>query len=122
MITSGLATLMVADLDRSVRFYTETLGFKLKVRFGPAWAEIDAGGGCILGLHPAGEHGPRPAAAPGSISIGFQVNQPIAEVVEVLSNRGVKFHGAIKADGPVKLAFFADPDGNPLYLAESVAG
>jgi hypothetical protein len=46
------------------------------------------------------------------------VNQPIAEVVQVLSNRGVAFQGPVRQDGAVKLAFFADPDGNALYLAE----
>jgi catechol 2,3-dioxygenase-like lactoylglutathione lyase family enzyme len=117
MIAGGNATLLVADLDRSVRFYVETLGFKLRVRHGAHWAEVDAGGGLVLGLHPAGEHGPRPGAQ-GSISIGLEVNQPMDEVVQVLSNRGVVFHGPVREDGAVKLALFADPDGNALYLAE----
>ncbi len=122
MIAGGNATLLVADLDRAVRFYVETLGFKLRVRNGPHWAEVDAGGGLVLGLHTAPEHGgPRPGAH-GSISIGLEVNQPIAEVVQVLSNRGVVFQGPvrepIREGGAVKLAFFADPDGNALYLAE----
>ena len=118
MIAGGNATLLVADLDRAVRFYVETLGFKLRVRHGPHWGEVDAGGGLILGLHLAPEQrGPRPGAQ-GSISIGLEVNQPIAEVVQVLSNRGVVFHGPVREDGAVKLAFFADPDGNSLYLAE----
>jgi catechol 2,3-dioxygenase-like lactoylglutathione lyase family enzyme len=82
---------------------------------------VDAGGGLILGLHLAPEQrGPRPGAQ-GSISIGLEVNQPIAEVVQVLSNRGVVFHGPVREDGAVKLAFFADPDGNSLYLAEPYA-
>ena len=46
------------------------------------------------------------------------MNQPIGDVVEVLSNRGVAFHGPVREEGPVKLAFFADPDGNALYLFE----
>ncbi len=49
------------------------------------------------------------------------MNQPIAEVVEVLANRGVRFLGPVKGDGAVKLAFFGDPDGNTLYLAEPKA-
>jgi catechol 2,3-dioxygenase-like lactoylglutathione lyase family enzyme len=118
MIAGGNATVYVSDMDRAVRFYTETLGFKLVVRHGDDWAEIDAGAGLILGLHRASGHGPKPGTM-GSISIGFQVNQPIDDVVAILSNRGVAFHGPVKSDGPVKLAFFGDPDGTALYLSEA---
>jgi catechol 2,3-dioxygenase-like lactoylglutathione lyase family enzyme len=117
MISGGNATLVITDMDRALRFYVERLGFKLRERFGDEWAEVDAGDGLVLGLHRAGGHGPKPGTH-GSISVGFTVNQPIAEVVEVLANRGVPFHGPVKEDGAVKLAFFADPDGNALYLAE----
>ena len=41
----------VQDMDRAVKFYTETLGFPLKVRFGNNWAEVDAGS-ISIGLHP----------------------------------------------------------------------
>jgi catechol 2,3-dioxygenase-like lactoylglutathione lyase family enzyme len=119
MIAGGNATLLVADLDRAVRFYVETLGFKLRVRHDPYWAEVDAGNGLVLGLHPAATE-PRPAVS-GAITIGLEVNQPIAEVVQVLSNRGIVFQGPVREDGPVKLAFFADPDGNTLYLSEPYA-
>lgn len=118
MIAGGNATLLVADLDRALRFYVETLGFKLRVRASDDWAEVDAGGGLVLGLHRAGGEGARPGVR-GSISVGLDVNQPIAEVVEVLSNRGVQFHGLVREEGAVKLAFFGDPDGNALYLVEA---
>jgi hypothetical protein len=37
--------------------------------------------------------------------------------------RGVTFHGPVVDEGGgLALAFFADPDGNPLYLAETLAG
>jgi catechol 2,3-dioxygenase-like lactoylglutathione lyase family enzyme len=120
MIAGGNATLLVADLDRAVRFYVETLGFKLRVRDGlpKDRAEVDAGGGLVLGLHVASEQrGPRPGTQ-GSIAIGLEVNQPIDEVVQVLANRGVAFQGPVREDGAVKVALFADPDGNSLYLAE----
>src|SRR5262249_26868336 len=42
MIHGGNATVYVSDMDRSVRFYTETLGLKLKHRFGNHWAEVIA--------------------------------------------------------------------------------
>ena len=128
MIAGGNATLLVADLDRALRFYVETLGFKLRINLrtparpdsaaSASWAEVDAGGGLMLALHRAEADAPRKPGAPGSISVGFDVNQPIAEVVAVLSNRGVKFHGPVREEGAVKLAFFSDPDDNALYLVE----
>ena len=120
MIAGGNATLYVADMDRAVRFYVETLGFKLRMRAGDHWSEVDAGEGLVIALHLAGGHGPTPGTR-GAISLGLTVNQPIDEVVQVLANRGVVFEGPVRADTAVKLAFFADPDGNPLYLAESKA-
>jgi catechol 2,3-dioxygenase-like lactoylglutathione lyase family enzyme len=125
MIAGGNATLLVADLDRALRFYVEALGFKLRAPASPhstasaSWAEVDAGGGLVLALHRAQQaDAARKPGAPGSISVGFEVNQPIAEVVAVLSNRGVRFHGPVREEGAVKLAFFSDPDDNALYLVE----
>jgi predicted enzyme related to lactoylglutathione lyase len=37
MIAGGLATVFVSDMDRAVRFYTETLALKLEYRFGNHW-------------------------------------------------------------------------------------
>jgi catechol 2,3-dioxygenase-like lactoylglutathione lyase family enzyme len=119
VIQGGNATLYVSDVDRSVRFYVETLGFKLRYRAGADWAEVDAGGGLVRGLHAARGHGPQPGTH-GSITVGFELNQPIDEVVEVLKNRGVRFHGPVREDAAVKLAFFGDPDDNTLYLAEQL--
>ena len=117
MIAGGSATLYVSDLSRAVRFYVETLGFKLVTRFGDEWASIDAGDGLVLGLHCARADAPKPGT-PGSIQVGFNVTTPIADAVEVLANRGVVFRGPIVGER-VKLAFFDDPDQNALYLCEA---
>ena len=34
MVSGGNATIIVQDMDRSIRFYTEVLGLKLTNRFG----------------------------------------------------------------------------------------
>ncbi|WP_175558696.1 VOC family protein [Arthrobacter sp. ok362] len=120
MIKGGNATIYVSDMDRSVQFYTEILGLRLAFRAGNHWAGIDAGGGLQLGLHPAGPRSPVPGT-PGAITVGFGVDEPIEKVVSTLESHGVLFHGSIIDDGPVKLAFFTDPDGNELYLAEERA-
>lgn len=119
MIKGGNATIMVSDFERAVQFYTKTLGLKLAKRFENEWAEIDAGDGLTLGLHPGG-HGPKPGT-PGAISVGFTVQGPIEDLVATLTKNGVQFRGPIidnaETEG-IKLAMFGDPDGNPLYLCE----
>jgi catechol 2,3-dioxygenase-like lactoylglutathione lyase family enzyme len=119
MIAGGIATIYVSDMDRAIRFYTETLGLKLQYRAGQDWASIGAGRGLILGLHGAREG--RAAGQSGSISVGFSVTEPLGEVVETLRQRGVGLRGPIREDTAARLAFFGDPDGNDLYLAEARA-
>ena len=119
MIAGGMATIYVSDMDRAVRFYTETLGLKLRYRAGQDWAVIDAGPGLTLGLHGAREG--VPVGRSGSISVGFNVTEPLDRVVDTLSRRGVLFHGPVREDTAVRLAFFGDPDGNDLYLADMQA-
>jgi len=116
MISSGLVTVFVADMDRAVRFYGETLGLKLAYRFGNEWASINVPGGMTIGLHPASDKSP--AGQKGSITIGLNVGRPIAEVVSELKEKGVKFKGGIVDDEALKVQYFEDPDGNELYLAE----
>jgi catechol 2,3-dioxygenase-like lactoylglutathione lyase family enzyme len=109
-------TIYVSDMDRSVRFYTETLGMKLNERHGNHWAAIDGGPGLSIGLHPAT---PEVAAGqPGSMAIGLYLDGSLGEAVKRLTNRGVAFDGPIMEDKALSLAYFTDPDGNRLYLAE----
>ena len=118
VIQGGNATIYVSDMGRAVDFYHDTLGLGLVFRAGDHWAEIDAGGGLHLGLHPASARGPAPGTL-GGITVGLSVDEPIGKVVAALQQRGVTFDGPIVDDveGGLALAFFADPDGNPLYLA-----
>src|SRR5262245_37492483 len=116
IITGGLPTIYVSDMDASVRFYTETLGLRLLERHGHHWASVDGGHGLTIGLHPASAA--NPAGRAGSIAIGFQTSAPIAEAVATLKGRGVVFRGDIMDDTQVFVAHFEDPDGNRLYLVE----
>ena len=125
-IRGAMSTIFVNDLGRSVDFYTKILGLRLIYRAGDHFASIDAGAGTTLGLHPASPSAPAPGT-PGATQVGLNVDKPIEDVVATLEARGVQFmsrgtdeqNGAIIEDGPVKLAYFADPDGNPLYLCET---
>ncbi len=119
MIAGGYCALVVSDVSKAARFYVETLGFKrreLEPDDGNR-IDIDAGGGLVLRLEPAGGEGTPPGAR-GSVSVGLEVNQPIDEVVQVLANRGVRFLGPVRVEGGWKSACFADPDGNALCLVE----
>lgn len=120
LLHGGNATVMVSDMDRAVQFYVDVLGLRLAFRAAGDWAQIDAGQGLLIGLHSAAHGGPTPGTM-GSISVGFAVTGPIDGVIETLRGRGVQFRGPVSDQGFVKLAFFADPDGNPLYLAETPA-
>ena len=116
MINGGVVTVYVSDMSRAVTFYTETLGLKLLERYGDHWASIDAGNGLTIGLHPATAE--VQAGRKGSIAIGLYVDLPIQEVVQTLQGRGVSFASGVVDDKAVSIAFFADPDGNDLYLAQ----
>jgi len=104
-------------MDRAVSFYTETLGLQLTFRAGDHWATIDAGDGFQIGLHPTSPRSAAPRTESG-ITVGFAVDESIEEVVDALQQLGVTFRGPVDDQGQLKLAYFTDPDGNELYLAE----
>ncbi len=115
MINGGLATIFVSDFNRAVTFYTETLGMKLVFRSGDFWAEITAGPGLTIGLHPKSDS----AAAPGTNGatlVGLEVQGEIEPAVATLRAQGVRLKGELVYDEPVKIQTFFDPDGNELYL------
>lgn len=117
MIRGGNATIFVSDMNRAVQFYVEVLGLKLEYRAGDHWAQVDAGEGMKLGLHPESETASAPGTR-GAIQIGLNVTEPLDRVVEVIRSRGGKFEGDIRDDKTVRIAFVNDPDGNELYLCE----
>lgn len=120
MIKGGNATIFVSDMDRSIDFYTETLGMTLRMRAENFWAEVQAGEGLVIGLHPASPSA-EPPGTRGSIQIGLSVSEPLEEIQKRIAKHGVKFVGEIIADGPGRFANIKDPDGNPIYFWEEAA-
>jgi catechol 2,3-dioxygenase-like lactoylglutathione lyase family enzyme len=118
VIRNANVTVIVNNIERAVRFYTDVLGLKLKARYGDQFAEVEAKG-TIIALHPAIEKGAQPGRSE-SLSIGFSVDK-LDTAVDELKRKGVVF-SRILDDAQVRLAFFTDPDGNPLYLSQSKWG
>src|ERR1700691_3764584 len=101
-ITSGCATLQVADFDRAISFYTETLGLNLIVRFGDEWACMDAGEGMLIGLVSYAEGQEK------GMSVGLCASEQFDSAVEKLHQRGIAIDVQTESGGAVRLAFFAD--------------
>ena len=115
IIEEANVTVMVSDMKRAVKFYKEDLGLKVKAQWGEEFAQLSAPGATIA-LHPAVKGGAKPGNSE-SLSIGFAVDS-LDKTMKDLKAKGVAF-SRVTDDGPVKLAFFTDPDGNPLYLSET---
>ncbi len=114
---SLLVQLQVADLDRAVAFYSETLGMEVEsVNQDLQWARIKPGiAGVTIGLG-VGEPGSEVKGS-GSVSINLGVNN-LDETREILEGKGVEFLGpTLEIPGVVRLADLVDPDGNRIRLA-----
>jgi catechol 2,3-dioxygenase-like lactoylglutathione lyase family enzyme len=98
-------------MDKAILFYTDTLGLKLINRYGSHYAEVQAPG-LMLGLHPMNKEN----KLGNNLSIGFGVRK-FDEEMKALVSRGIDVK--IEEDGWVRLAYFTDPDGNQMYLAEN---
>jgi len=115
MLKSANVTIMVSDMERAIAFYRDTLGFAITFRAQNEWAQLDAAG-VTLALHPSAGREIPPLARQG-VSLGFQVDH-LEQAMAALQGKGVAFAPGIREDHGVRLAFFADPDGTPLYLAQ----
>jgi lactoylglutathione lyase len=114
---------MVSDMDRSVKFYRDVLGLKLRFE-SPDWTEFDMGS-ATLALH-GGAQPATPGAAPsgqraGTASIGFSVEN-VDAVYEDLKAKGARFVMPPKTqEGEgIRLAVMIDPDGLGISIAQTV--
>jgi len=120
----GHTAIKVKDLDRSVKFYNETVGLPIvrEVQL-PEGERIVFLPGFELWQIKEEESGVTPQEAKFLFHIGLEV-EDIESVVKDLENKGVKFSTPLsdlkledKGIG-VKYAFFPDPDGIEVELVQ----
>lgn len=119
-IDIGHVHLKVSNLDRSLHFYCDVLGFELMQRMGASAAFISAGGyHHHIGLN-TWESGGGTAPAPGTtglyhVAIRYPDRRSLADAVRRLQRAGIPLEGA--ADhGTSEAVYLRDPDRNGLEL------
>ena len=102
----------VTDLERSTRFYAETLGLP-QIGHG-AWPEFQLGENVSLYLLDPTNIG-QEFKGPHTSSFALRVPD-VEETKKELEAKGIEFAGETFATGVCHMAFFSDPDGNAIML------
>ena len=115
----------VRDVQRSIAFYTQTLGFNLDMQNLPAFGQVSIGDLKLI-LSGPGASGSRPMPdgrhqEPGGWNrVVLQVRDLSARIAE-LKNQGVRFRNEMEVGPGGKQIQVEDPDGNPIELFESAS-
>jgi catechol 2,3-dioxygenase len=116
----GHVHLKVADLERSLTFYRDVLGFELVQRMGDQAAFLSAGGyHHHIGLNTweslGGSRPPRGSTGLYHLAIRYPDRATLADALRRLRTAGIALDGA--ADHGVSEALYLrDPDGNGVEL------
>jgi catechol 2,3-dioxygenase len=116
----GHVHLRVADLDRSLAFYCDVLGFELQQQMGEQAAFVSAGGyHHHIGLNTWGSRGgsPPPPGTTGlyHAAIRYPTRRALADALRRLTEAGIHLSGA-SDHGVSEALYLDDPDGNGLEL------
>lgn len=116
----GTVAVPVTDQERSLAFYVDVLGFEKTrdVPFGPGqrWIEVaPPTGGTTIAIPPLGD-------APVGIDTGIRLTTANAEADHAtLRSRAVDVDAEIlRFPGAPPMFTLRDPDGNTLYVVESM--
>ena len=116
----GHVHLKVSDLERSVVFYRDVLGFEVQHRYGDEAAFLSAGGyHHHIGLNTWESKGgsPPPAGTTGlfHVAIRYPSRQALANALKRVSDAGVPLTGA-SDHGVSEAIYLRDPDQNGIEL------
>jgi catechol 2,3-dioxygenase-like lactoylglutathione lyase family enzyme len=106
-------TVPVTDMQRSRRFYEETLGLQ-NLSSADRWPEYQLGENISVYLMDPTNIG-QEFRGPHTAHIALRVPDVHASRRE-LEEKGVQFDGDVLDTGVCHMAFFSDPDGNALML------
>ena len=112
----------VKDVNRSVAFYTERLGFKLDHQNPPAFAQVSIGNLKLI-LSGPGASGSRPMPdghhqEPGGWNRVILHVTDLPDRIVALKDAGLHFRNQMEVGPGGKQIQLEDPDGNPLELFE----
>lgn len=113
--------LLVEDFEKSLKFYRDTLGLRIKSREGNQFAGFDLKGTEMAIFQKDGATAMFPKkfmGIGGGVAIGFQVKD-INQTCEELKSKGAEiFEGPKTTPWGQKVAYFKDPDGNIWEVSE----
>ena len=112
----------VRDVNRSLEFYTQKLGFKLDHKRPPAFAQVSSANLKLI-LSGPGASGSRPmpdgqAQSPGGWNRVILQVADLPSRIEALKTAGLHFRNRMEAGPGGKQILLEDPDGNPIELFE----
>jgi catechol 2,3-dioxygenase len=116
----GHVHLKVSDIDRSLAFWRDVLGFDVMARMGDQAAFISAGGyHHHIGLNTweSKDGGPPPRGTTGlyHVAVRYPDRATLADAVRRLANAGIPLEGA-SDHGVSEAIYLSDPDGNGVEL------
>ena len=116
----GHVHLTVSDLERSLAFYRDALGFEITARYGPDAVFLSAGGyHHHIGLNTwAGRGAPGPPEGRTGLyhfAILYPDRAALAEAVRRVLAHGIALEGA-SDHGVSEAVYLRDPDGNGIEL------
>ena len=119
------ATIPVSDMGRALEFYEGKLGLSGGVDQGDGGRTFTLGGGTRLHVYPSPDNAGKSGATLAAFSVG-----DIGSMVDELTGKGVRFEqygepfntderGIARLGGDLEGAWFRDPDGNTLGIANA---
>lgn len=112
----------VKDVQRSISFYTQTLGFNLDQQTLPAFGQVSIGNLKLI-LSGPGASGSRPTPdgrrqEPGGWNRVVLLVKDLPARIGELKSQGLRFRNELEVGPGGKQVQVEDPDGNPIELFE----